>query len=232
MDATWQLLGRAAGTKSVGVNRVRVAPGKLPTPPHSHGASEELYYILGGSGLAWQDEEVHEVRPGDCVIQRADEHEHTLDRRRRRPGRISSTARTTRPSSAGCRARARSASAGRGRRAATDDPWDIEASSRRSPTAIPRRGRRTSSTSTRSSWRSTGRSYRAACDAASAPTQAGLHWERIDPGKHGSVAALPLRGRGDLRDPRGRRHARAVARSRCRCHKASCAKTSRSVPAM
>jgi uncharacterized cupin superfamily protein len=78
MDATWQRLGREAGTKTVGLNRVRIAPGKLPTPPHSHGASEELYYILGGSGLAWQDDEVHEIRPGDCVIHRADEHEHTL----------------------------------------------------------------------------------------------------------------------------------------------------------
>ena len=78
MDATWQRLGDAAGTKGVGLNRVRVAPGKLPTPPHSHGASEEVYYVLGGSGLAWQDDQVHEVRPGDCVIHRADELEHTF----------------------------------------------------------------------------------------------------------------------------------------------------------
>jgi uncharacterized cupin superfamily protein len=78
MDATWQMLGRAAGTKGVGVNRVRVAPGKLPTPPHSHGASEEIYYVLSGSGLLWQDDEVHEVRTGDCVVQRANELEHTF----------------------------------------------------------------------------------------------------------------------------------------------------------
>jgi uncharacterized cupin superfamily protein len=78
MDATWQRLGDAAGTKGVGVNRVRVEPGKLPTPPHSHGASEELYFVLAGSGLAWQDEQVHEVRPLDCVVHRADEHEHTF----------------------------------------------------------------------------------------------------------------------------------------------------------
>jgi uncharacterized cupin superfamily protein len=78
MDATWQAIGDAAGTKGVGVHRVRVEPGKLPTPPHSHGASEELYFVLAGSGLAWQDEAVHEVRPLDCVIHRADEHEHTF----------------------------------------------------------------------------------------------------------------------------------------------------------
>ena len=48
MDATWQRLGDAAGTRGVGVNRVRLAPGKLPTPPHSHGASEELFFVLAG----------------------------------------------------------------------------------------------------------------------------------------------------------------------------------------
>ena len=78
MDAVWQRVGHAAGAVGIGMNRVRVAPGKLPTPPHSHGASEELYYVLTGSGLAWQDEQVHEIRPGDCVIHRADEQEHTF----------------------------------------------------------------------------------------------------------------------------------------------------------
>ena len=78
MDATWQRLGHAAGTRTVGVNRVRVAPGMLPTPPHSHTASEEVFFVLAGSGLAWQDGDVHEVRPRDCVIHRANEHEHTF----------------------------------------------------------------------------------------------------------------------------------------------------------
>ena len=32
MDATWQMLGRAAGTKDVGVNRVRVAAGQAADP--------------------------------------------------------------------------------------------------------------------------------------------------------------------------------------------------------
>jgi uncharacterized cupin superfamily protein len=78
MDAMWSRLGDAAGAKGVGVNRIEIAPGKLATPPHSHGASEEIYYVLGGSGLAWQDEEVCEVGPGDCVVQVADHYEHTF----------------------------------------------------------------------------------------------------------------------------------------------------------
>jgi uncharacterized cupin superfamily protein len=78
MAATWQRLGDAAGTQGIGVNRVRVEPGRLPTPPHSHGRSEEIFFILEGSGLSWQDGAVCEVRAGDTIVQLADHEEHTL----------------------------------------------------------------------------------------------------------------------------------------------------------
>jgi uncharacterized cupin superfamily protein len=77
MAATWQRLGDAAGVKGFGLNRVRIEPGRLSTPPHSHGRSEEIYYVLGGTGLLWQDEAVCDVRPGDTIVQVADHHEHT-----------------------------------------------------------------------------------------------------------------------------------------------------------
>jgi uncharacterized cupin superfamily protein len=78
MAATWQRLGDAAGAKGIGLNRVRVEPGRLSTPPHSHGLSEEITYVLAGSGLLWQDEAVCEVRPGDTIVQVADHFEHTF----------------------------------------------------------------------------------------------------------------------------------------------------------
>jgi uncharacterized cupin superfamily protein len=126
MDATWQRLGAAAGARGVGVSRVRVAPGKLPTPPHSHGASEELYFVLAGSGLAWQDGEVHEVRPLDCVIHRADEMEHTFVAG---PDGLELLVFGTRhPTELGWLPRSRAIRFGwpwvEGR---DDDPWDIEA---------------------------------------------------------------------------------------------------------
>jgi uncharacterized cupin superfamily protein len=126
MDATWQRLGAAAGTRGVGVSRVRVEPGKLPTPPHSHGASEELYFVLAGSGLAWQDGEVHEVRPLDCVVQRADEMEHTFVAG---PDGLEFLVFGTRhPTELGWLPRSRAIRLGwpwvQGR---DDDPWDIEA---------------------------------------------------------------------------------------------------------
>jgi uncharacterized cupin superfamily protein len=126
MDATWQRLGAAAGTRGVGVSRVRVEPGKLPTPPHSHGASEELYFVLAGSGLAWQDGEVHEVRPLDCVIQRADEMEHTFVAGS--DGLELLVFGTRHPTELGWLPRSRAIRLGwpwvQGR---DDDPWDVEA---------------------------------------------------------------------------------------------------------
>ena len=126
MDARWQRLGDAAGTRGVGVNRVLVEPGKLPTPPHSHGASEELYFVLAGSGLAWQDGAVHEVRALDCVIQRPDEMEHTFVAG---PDGLEYLVFGTRhPTELGWLPRSRAIRFGwpwvEGR---DDDPWDVEA---------------------------------------------------------------------------------------------------------
>lgn len=78
MAATWQRLGDAAGSVLAGVSRIQIEPGRLSTPPHSHGASEEHFYVLGGSGYSWQDEQVFEVRAGDCIVHVADHEEHTL----------------------------------------------------------------------------------------------------------------------------------------------------------
>jgi uncharacterized cupin superfamily protein len=78
MGLTVRRLGDAAGAKGIGLNRVRVEPGRLSTPPHSHGLSEEIFYVLGGSGLLWQDGAVCEVGAGDTIVHLADHEEHTL----------------------------------------------------------------------------------------------------------------------------------------------------------
>ena len=126
MAATWQRLGDAAGSVGVGVNRVRIDPGGLSTPPHSHGASEEIAYVLGGSGLVWQDEAVFGIGAGDCVVFRADEHEHTLcggD-----DGLEVPVYGTRHPTELGFLPRSNAVRLGypwvEGR---TDDPWDVEA---------------------------------------------------------------------------------------------------------
>ena len=78
IDALWQDLGRAAGSVNVGLARIRFEPGKRPTPAHDHGAEEEIFYVLAGSGLSWRAGETHDVRAGDCLVYRPAEGAHTL----------------------------------------------------------------------------------------------------------------------------------------------------------
>ncbi len=187
MDAEWQMLGRAAGTAGVGVNRVRVAPGRLPTPPHSHGASEELFYILAGSGLAWQDGGVHEVGPRDCVIHRADEHEHTFVAG---PDGLEYLVFGTRhPTEIGWLPRSRAIRIGwpwvEGR---DDDPWDVEATV--GPLEVGEPKRRPGNIVNvdeveHEPWRD--QIVTAPLATRDRSVLAGLHWERILPGKIGSV---------------------------------------------
>jgi uncharacterized cupin superfamily protein len=126
MGAEWQRLGDAAETVRVGVNRVRIDPSRLSTPPHSHGSSEEIVYVLAGSGYSWQDERVFELGPGDCIAHVADREEHTLCGG---PDGLEVLIYGTRdPTEIGWLPRSRAIRLGwpwvEGR---TDDPWDVEA---------------------------------------------------------------------------------------------------------
>ena len=185
MDAEWQLLGKAAETVGVGVNRVRIAPGRLPTPPHSHGAAEELYYVLAGGGLAWQDEAVHEVRPGDCVIQQPDHFEHTFIAG---PEGLEFLVFGTRhPTELGWLPRSRAIRLGwpwvEGR---TDDPWEIEA--QQPPLEVGEPAPRPENIVNIDDAKK--QEFPGILSAPLATqersTLAGLHWERLDPGRMGS----------------------------------------------
>ena len=187
MDATWQRLGEAAGTKGVGLNRVRVAPGKLPTPPHSHGASEEVFFVLEGSGLAWQDGRVHEVRPGDCIIQRAAEHEHTFIAG---PEGLAYIVFGTRhPTDFGWLPRSEAVRFGRqwveGR---VDDPWEREAEG--PPLAYGEPAERPPNILNIDEVEleeHRGRFVTAPLATKERSDLAGFHWERLNPGVRGSV---------------------------------------------
>jgi uncharacterized cupin superfamily protein len=79
----WRDLGTAAGSVTVGVQRIQVDPGKWSTPLHLEGAEEEIFFVLAGSGvsLLWHGESegtAHEVRAGDCLAYLALEVAHTL----------------------------------------------------------------------------------------------------------------------------------------------------------
>jgi uncharacterized cupin superfamily protein len=186
MAASWQRLGDAAGSSGVGVNRVRVEPGMLPTPPHSHGASEELYYVLAGSGLAWQDEQVHEVRPRDCVIHRADEHEHTFIAGQE--GLEYIVFGTRHSTEIGWLPRSRAIRIGwpwaEGR---DDDPWDTEAEGAPLEHGEPSPRPDNVLNVDEVELEDNGTMTTAPLATRERSVQAGLHWEQVAPGKHGSV---------------------------------------------
>jgi uncharacterized cupin superfamily protein len=78
LGGVWADLGLAAGTQTVGVKRITIDPGKWSTPFHLQTGEEEIFFVLGGSGMSWQDGEVFEVGEGDVLVHLPEKHAHTL----------------------------------------------------------------------------------------------------------------------------------------------------------
>src|SRR5271154_2631959 len=74
----WRDLGRQAGTRTVGLRRTEVADGHFSTPAHEHGADEEIFFVLGGEGVLWQDSQTCAITSGDCIVHRPKRGPHTL----------------------------------------------------------------------------------------------------------------------------------------------------------
>jgi len=83
ISSHWTNLSRAAGSVRIRANRISVDPGKRSTPLHAE-SDEEIFFILRGSGLAWQREDesdadvTYEVRAGDYLVHLVDAEAHTL----------------------------------------------------------------------------------------------------------------------------------------------------------
>jgi uncharacterized cupin superfamily protein len=78
LRSTWSFLGEAAGSVDVGVRRLEVRPGGWSTPAHEHGREEEIFFVLAGRGLSWQNGQTYDIRAGDCIVYRAHEGAHTV----------------------------------------------------------------------------------------------------------------------------------------------------------
>ena len=78
----WHDLGTAAGSVDIGVKRIRVDPGRWSTPLHVEGSDEEIFFVLGGSGVSVQrtgdEERAHEIRANDCMVYPAVTVGHTV----------------------------------------------------------------------------------------------------------------------------------------------------------
>ncbi|HEY7961705.1 MAG TPA: cupin domain-containing protein [Solirubrobacteraceae bacterium] len=78
LKAAWRDLGREAGTRTIGLRRIEVAAGGFSTPAHEHGGDEEIFFVLDGDGLLWQEGKTCEVEGGDCIVHRPRRGAHTL----------------------------------------------------------------------------------------------------------------------------------------------------------
>ena len=73
----WRL-GAAAGAARTGLSRYRLGPGERAMPVHVHGDEEELFYVLAGEGLSWQDGRTYAVSAGDCILHLPGAEAHTI----------------------------------------------------------------------------------------------------------------------------------------------------------
>lgn len=73
----WRL-GPAAGTRRIGLSRYLMAPGERAMPVHVHADEEEIFVVLAGSGLSWQDGRAYRVGDGDVIVHRAGAQTHTI----------------------------------------------------------------------------------------------------------------------------------------------------------
>src|SRR5437588_9199923 len=73
-----QRLGAAAGVERTGLSRYRMAAGERAMPVHVHADEEELFYVLVGCGITWQDGRTYRVVAGDCIVHRPNAEAHTI----------------------------------------------------------------------------------------------------------------------------------------------------------
>jgi uncharacterized cupin superfamily protein len=78
LRSTWTFLGEAAGSVRTGVRRIEIPAGGWSTPVHDHSSEEEVFYVLSGRGLAWEDESVAPIGSGDCIVCLAGRGAHSL----------------------------------------------------------------------------------------------------------------------------------------------------------
>jgi uncharacterized cupin superfamily protein len=61
------MLSDLTGLNRIGVNLIRLSPGKESCVLHTHNVEEEFLYILSGRGIAEIDDDEFEVGPGDFM---------------------------------------------------------------------------------------------------------------------------------------------------------------------
>jgi len=71
-------IGAAAGTLRIGAGHFVVEPGRRQMPVHVHGDEEEIFFVLRGSGLGYEQDETYPVTAEDVIVQRPLGRPHTF----------------------------------------------------------------------------------------------------------------------------------------------------------
>lgn len=66
-QARFGFIGRALGTRKIGLNVTVVPPGKAAWPRHFHYINDELFLVLDGDGTLHYGEHDHPLKPMDVV---------------------------------------------------------------------------------------------------------------------------------------------------------------------
>jgi len=83
IDARRKRLGAAANASRLGVAIIELPPGGRATPPHAHVDEDEVFLVLGGSGISWQSSSSKDVRayaigPDDVLLHPSGGDAHTV----------------------------------------------------------------------------------------------------------------------------------------------------------
>jgi uncharacterized cupin superfamily protein len=60
-------LGSHFGLKTLGINHMRLEPGRRTSLPHAESHEEEFVYVIAGAPDVWLDGVLHRLGPGDSV---------------------------------------------------------------------------------------------------------------------------------------------------------------------
>lgn len=74
----YRRLAEAAGARMIGATWYDIPPSARMMPVHVHSDEEEIFYVLAGSGLAWQAGRTYAVRAGDCLVHPLQGDAHTM----------------------------------------------------------------------------------------------------------------------------------------------------------
>ena len=66
---SWKVLTPAMRARggTLGVNRMRLPPGRAAVPFHYHLREDEVFYVLSGRGVLRYGDDLHDIGPGDCI---------------------------------------------------------------------------------------------------------------------------------------------------------------------